>query len=224
MRILVVEDDVRIAGPLVDDLRRQRHIVDSAVDASRGLSLAQSGVYDVILLDIMLPEFDGVSLCRRLREEQLQSSILMITARDAVPDKLAAFDAGADDYIVKPFDLAELSARIYAVGRRTTNSHDPIIKRGPLALDTKLAEVRYQDRPIAFTPTEYAIVETLMRNPRQVFTIAMLQEKISSWRDARAAESIKSHVKNIRKKLRDAGCSSDPIATVYGMGYRLSDS
>ena len=223
MRILVLEDDARITAPLVDDLRRQRHMVDAEFDGHRGLSLAESGVYDVILLDIMLPGMDGLSVCKRVREVDDKSLILMITARDAVADKLAAFDAGADDYVVKPFDLAELSARIRAVGRRGREFRSAALKRGDLILDPQRARVTYAQRPVALTPTEYSILETLMRNPLQVFTASMLQEKASSVRETRAVESIKSHVKNLRKKLREVGCVSDPIVTVYGMGYRLAD-
>ena len=119
MRILIVEDDPRLFGPMADDLRRQRHTVDIASDGKTGFDYATSGVHDLILLDVMLPGESGLNVCRRLRESGDQSMILMVTALDAIEDKVAALDAGADDYIVKPFDLDELSARIRAVARRS---------------------------------------------------------------------------------------------------------
>lgn len=221
MRILIVEDDRRIAEPVAEDLQRAQHVVDLAEDGQVGLDYAMSGTYDLMLLDIMLPGLDGLSLCRKLRALGEQAMILMVTARDAIEDKVSALDAGADDYIVKPFDLAELSARVRAVGRRT---HDPkpVLQRGLLALDPRAARVTYDGRAIALTKTEYAILETLMRNAQQIFTRAMLQEKVTTFNNESGPESIKTHVANLRRKLRAAGCK-DPVQTVYGSGYRLAE-
>lgn len=222
MRILIVEDDLRIAAPVADDLRRQRHVVDLATDGRRGLEFAQTGIYDLILLDIMLPGTDGLTLCRGLRTAGEQAMILMITARDGVADKVAALDAGADDYVVKPFDLAELSARVRAVGRRSRDARPPLLRHGDLVLDPGGARVTYQDRLVPLTATEYAILETLMRHNQQIFTRAMLQDKVTTL-EGGTSESIKMHIGNLRKKLRNAGCDRDPITTIYGTGYRLSD-
>jgi len=222
MRILLVEDDSRMSRPIADDLRRQGHLIDVAPDGSRGLERAQEGVYDLILLDIMIPGMDGLALCHRLRSEGEQAMIVMITARDAVSDKVAALDAGADDYLVKPLDLAELGARVRAVGRRTREARPMHLRHGKLVLDPGPARVTYDDRPVPLTATEYAILETLMRHGRQIFTRAMLQDKVLRYGEG-TSESIKTHIVNLRRKLRAAGCVRDLIDTVYGSGYRLGD-
>jgi DNA-binding response OmpR family regulator len=222
VRILIVEDDRRIAEPVADDLRRQHHAVDVAGDGMIGLDYAIVGSYDLILLDIMLPGLDGLSLCRRLRDLGEQAMIVMATARDSIEDKVAALDAGADDYVVKPFDLAELSARVRAVGRRTRNPK-PILHHGLLELDPGSARVTYDGQAVPLTKTEFAILETLMRNSRQIFTRAMLQAKVTTFDNDNGSESIKTHVANLRQKLRAAGCADPPVQTLYGTGYRLAD-
>jgi two-component system response regulator QseB len=222
MRILLVEDDPRLAGPVADDLRRQKHVVDVTHDGTSGRQYATSGLYDLILLDVMLPGEDGLTVCRKLRASGDQSMILMITALDAIEDKIDALDAGADDYIVKPFDLAELSARVRAVTRRSREMRPPILRYGDLILDQRAAVVAFKDQPIPLTRSEYLILETLMRNSRQLFTRQVLHEKVSKIDRNAAPESIKTHVGNLRRKLRDAGCEKDPIETVYGSGYRFT--
>jgi two-component system response regulator QseB len=222
MRILIVEDDSRISQPVADDLRRQSHVVDVAPDGSQGLDLALEGVYDLLLLDIMIPGIDGLALCRKLRDEGEQAMIVMITARDAVSDKVAALDAGADDYLVKPLDLAELAARVRAVGRRSREARPVYLRHGRIVLDPGPARVTYDEEPVPLTVTEYAILETLMRHSRQIFTRSMLQDKVQRYGDG-TSESIKTHIVNLRRKLRAAGCERDPIDTVYGSGYRLGD-
>ncbi|MGA8098559.1 MAG: response regulator transcription factor [Candidatus Cybelea sp.] len=223
MRILIVEDDPRIHTSLAEDLRRQHYAVDVVNDGLTGLDFARTGVHDVILLDVLLPGLDGLQLCRRLRDENLKAPILMITARGEVSDKVAALDAGADDYVVKPFDLTELSARIRAAWRRQNGEHQPTLARGPLRLDPNRLVVTYLDAAVPLTGTEYAILETLMRNPLQVFSRAMLQDKVASFDGDAPRDSIKTHITNLRRKLRDAGGVADPIENVYGIGYRLAD-
>jgi two-component system, OmpR family, response regulator QseB len=222
MRILIVEDDPRIHRSLSEDLRRQHHAVDVAEDGLTGLDFASAEVHDVILLDILLPGLDGLEVCRRLREEKSRALILMITARDNVSDKVGALDTGADDYLVKPFDLAELSARIRALSRRQYESREPILEHGNLRLDPSRGLVTCNGIPIPLTGSEYAILEMLMRSPRQVFSRGMLLDKITTFADALEHDSIKTHITNIRRKLRVAGIP-DPIKNVYGMGYRLAD-
>jgi two-component system, OmpR family, response regulator QseB len=185
MRILIVEDDPRLFGPMADDLRRQRHTVDVASDGETGFEYASSGLHDLILLDVMLPGESGLSVCRRLRESGDQSMILMVTALDAIEDKVAALDAGADDYIVKPFDLVELSARIRAVARRSRELRPMTVEHNGLVIDLRASAVIVHDRPVELTRSEYVILETLMRHQRQLFTRNMLHEKITSclrWR------------------------------------------
>jgi two-component system, OmpR family, response regulator QseB len=223
MRILIVEDDSRIHQALAEDLRRQHHAVDVAEDGLTGLDYARAQVHDVVLLDILLPGLDGLELCRRLRSEKSQALILMITARDEVGDKVAALDAGADDYLVKPFDLAELSARIRAVSRRCGVVQATVLQHGALRLDPSRRVVTYGDVPIPLTGTEYTIFETLMRNPSQVFSRGMLRDKVTTFNDESTSDSIKTHITNLRRKFRVAGGKRDPIENVYGMGYRLAD-
>src|ERR1700693_3874907 len=206
MRVLIVEDDARIARPVADDLRRQHHVVDVAGDGLRGLEFARSGVYDVILLDIMLPGDDGVEIARRLRAEEVASR-----------------DAGADDNLVKPFALEELSARIRALSRRGFASRKPVLEHGRLRLDTTAKRAFFGDVPLSLTPTEYALVELLLRNPRQVFSKTRLLEKVASFHASSAEDSVKAHITNLRRKLRKAGANADVIATAYGYGYQLAD-
>lgn len=224
MRILIVEDDVRIADPVADDLRRQRHVVDVANDGQTGLEYALGGAYDAVLLDVMLPGIDGLSICRRLRAERSDAMILMLTARDTTGDKVTGLDAGADDYLVKPFELAELSARLRALRRRQNPVRENVLRSGQLSLDPTDMRVRVDGRPVALTPTEFALVETLMREPLRVFSRAMLLEKIASIERAPADESIKTHIANLRRKLEKGGLTYEPIETLYGNGYRLAEA
>jgi two-component system, OmpR family, response regulator QseB len=222
MRILIVEDDSRIHGSLAADLRRQHHAVDVVEDGLTGLDFARTKVHDVILLDILLPGMDGLELCRRLRAEKSTAFILMITSRHEVRDKIGALDAGADDYIVKPFDLSELSARIRAVSRRG-QARQPVLERGALTLDPSARRVTFGGNPVALTATEYAILETFMQHPLQVFSRAMLLEKVRTFGSVDERDSIKTHLTNLRRKLRLAGVAEDPVENVYGIGYRLAN-
>lgn len=223
MRILIVEDDPRIHQSLAEDLRRQHHAVDVVEDGLTGLDFAQTNVHDVILLDVLLPGLDGLELCRRVRSERSPALILMITARDGVGDKVSALDAGADDYLVKPFDLAELSARIRAVSRRQGAMREPVLEHGRLRVDPSCRLVTYAGIPVPLTSSEYTILETLMRSPLQVFSRTMLRDKITTFNDDCEHDSIRTHITNLRRKFRVAGGIRDPIENVYGMGYRLAD-
>jgi two-component system response regulator QseB len=224
VRILIVEDDPGIHQSLAEDLRRQRHAVDVVEDGVTGWDFARTNVHDVILLDVLLPGMDGLELCRRVRSERSKALILMITARDGVGEKVGALDAGADDYIVKPFDLAELSARIRAVSRRQGTMREPVLEHGRLQLDPSSRLVTYDGNPIPLTSSEYMILETLMRSPLQVFSRTMLRDKITTFSDDAEHDSIKTHITNLRRKFRVAGGIQDPIENVYGMGYRLADA
>lgn len=223
MRILIVEDDARIHKSLAEDLRRQHHAVDVVEDGLSGLDFARTDVYDVVLLDILLPGLDGLQLCRQLRTAKSRAFILMITSRDDVRDKVRALDAGADDYVVKPFDLAELSARIRAVSRRQGQMRQPVLQRGRLRLDPSRRLVTYDGNPVPLTGTEYTILETLMYSPLQVFSRRLLHEKVTTFNDDAERDSIKTHITNLRRKLRNVGALQDPIENVYGMGYRLAE-
>lgn len=223
MRILVVEDDQRIARSVAAHLGRERHVVDVVNDGASGLEFASSDAYEVLLVDVLLPKMDGLTLCSRLRAEGVTTPVLMLTARDAVQDKVDALDAGADDYLTKPFDLAELGARVRALGRRGAITRTPVLSYGPIEIDQAAMQVRVEGRPLTCTPTELAILETLLRSPRRVFSSDMLLERVSPLGRDTANTSIKTHVANLRRKIRAAGCKKSMIETLYGSGYRLAD-
>jgi DNA-binding response OmpR family regulator len=221
MRILLVEDDKRIAQALVETFKDRQYIVDLATDGEMGWHLVQTLNYDLILLDVMLPKLDGISLCKRLRQAGYMIPVLMVTARDTSSDKVIGLDAGADDYVVKPFDLAELAARMRALLRRSSSIMPPILEWGLLRLDPSTCEVTYADKPLNLTPKEFGLLELFLRNGRLVLSRSTILEKLWSLEDPPGEEAVKVHIKELRKKLRKVGASADLIETVYGLGYRL---
>lgn len=221
MRILLVEDDDRIAKPLAEDLRHQNHVVDIASDGLAGWDYAQAVFYDLILLDLMLPKLDGISLCKRLRSEGSKSLILMLTARDTTADKVIGLDAGADDYLVKPFELEELAARIRALSRRTPEVQAALLTYGRLQLDPGRRIVTYDSQALDLTPKEYMILELFLRNPTQVMTRTMILDKLWELDQVSSEQTVKTHLTNLRRKLKEAGETQELIETVYGIGYRL---
>lgn len=221
MRILFVEDDDRIAQPLAEDLRHQYHVVDIAEDGIKGWECAQSMSYDLILLDWMLPRLDGLTLCKRLRSAGCTAPILMLTARDTTTDKVIGLDAGADDYLIKPFDPEELAARVRALSRRSIETRQPILSCGDLQLDPSTCQVTYQGHVLSLTPKEYMILELFLKNPTMVFSRATLLDKLWEFGKLPAEETVKTHITSLRRKLKEAGGPEDLIETVYGLGYRL---
>jgi DNA-binding response OmpR family regulator len=221
MRILLVEDDERIARPILEDLRYQNHSIDYARDGIEAWDYTQAVAYDLILLDWMLPRLDGISLCRQLRSNCYQAYILMITARDTTSDTVIGLDAGADDYLMKPFDLEELSARIRALARRSIDFKPTVLMCGELQLDPGRQIVTYAGQVVSLTPREFMILECLMRNPEQLFTRTMLLSKLWELDQLSGEHTVKTHITNLRRKLREAGSSEDLVETVYGVGYRL---
>ena len=221
MRILIVEDDERIAKPLAKDLRYQHHTVDIARDGIEGWEYSQASQYDLILLDLMLPKLDGIALCKRLRDATYPSLILMLTAKDTTEDKVIGLDAGADDYLVKPFKLEELAARIRALSRRYSDIKPLILRHGDLQLDPISQRVTYAGNSLILTPKEYMILECFLRNPTQVLTRSAILDKLWNLEDISGEETIRTHLTNLRKKLKEAGSPNNFIETVYGMGYRL---
>lgn len=221
MRILLVEDDGRIARPLAEDLRHQHYVVEIASDGIEGWEYAQAAEYNLILLDLMLPRLDGISLCQRLRAAKYSGFVLMVTARDTTTDKIIGLDAGADDYLVKPFELEELAARMRALLRRPPEIYQPVLKQGELALDPAYHTVTYAGNTLDLTPKEYLILEYLLQNPSQVFTRTMLLDRLWQLDCASGENTVKTHITNLRQKLKAAGCKDNLIETVYGVGYRL---
>ena len=223
MRILIVEDDDRIAKPLAEDLRHQHHVVEIATDGLEGWEYAQAIAYDLILLDLMLPKLDGISLCKRLRQSHHDALILMLTAKDTTNDKIIGLDAGADDYLVKPFDIEELAARIRALCRRSGETKPPVLRYDKLQLDPASNEVTYDSQLLTLTPKEYMILELFMRHIDRIFSCSEILDKL--WEMDKALNisdrTVRTHITNLRYKLKNVGMSADCIKTVYGLGYRL---
>jgi DNA-binding response OmpR family regulator len=224
MKLLLIEDDERVTEALVEYLSDQNYVVDVAHDGEEGLELAEAYVHDLIILDVMLPKLDGVSVCQRLRQQGCGTPILMLTARDTNTDKIAGLDAGADDYVVKPFDLQVLSARVRALLRRGVQSLPPILTWGKLQLDSNTCEVTYEQQLLSLTPKEYRLLELFMRNNRRVFSRSTILELLWSWEELPTEATVKTHLKSLRSKLKTAGAPSDFIETVHGLGYRLKEN
>lgn len=222
MRILLIDDDETLTQAIAAVLASQQHLIDIATDGQAGWELATLVSYDLLLLDVMLPKLDGISLCRQLRQRQNQVPILMMTARDTSTDKVMGLDAGADDYLVKPFDLDELAARVRALLRRGGHTAQPAIAWAGLCLDPKSGSVTYCDRPLQLSPKEYALLELLLRNPQRLFSRSAILDHLWSFDEPPGEDTVKAHVKGLRHKLKAAGASADLIETVYGRGYRLN--
>ncbi len=224
MKILIVEDDQRIALPLKEELQHQKYVVDVAFDGLQGLEMAMVGQYDIILLDLMLPKLNGFAVCKQLRDKGNSCAILMLTARSDKQDKIGGLDCGADDYMTKPFDLDELSARVRALSRRSIAQRTALISCGPLQIDTVSCTVTHHERVIDVTPTEYRLLVHFAHNPTATFKGEELLQKLWSQESGGGKETIKTHIKTLRKKIAVAGVKEEVIETVYGFGYRLKNN
>lgn len=224
MKILIVEDDQRIAVPLREELQHQNYVVDVAFDGLQGLEMAMEGHYDIVLLDLMLPKLNGFAVCKQLRDKGNSCAILMLTARSDKKDKVVGLDCGADDYLTKPFDLDELSARVRALSRRSIAQRSSMIPCGPLQIDTVSCAVTHRENVIEVTPTEYRLLLHFAHNPIAIFNGEELLRKLWSQESGGGKETIKTHIKTLRKKLVAAGVKEEVIETVYGFGYRLKNN
>ncbi len=222
MKILLVEDDDRIARPIIEELTHQKCAVDHVDDGQKAWSFLTTVPYDLVVLDLMLPGVDGLTLCRRLRERGLPIYIIIITARDRTSDKVVGLDSGADDYLVKPFDLEELSARVRALSRRTREIQSDLLIHGPIRLDGNRKQITCHDFPLLLTPKEFMIMECFLRQPTQVFTRLMLIEQLWETDDLASEATVRTHITNIRGKLRKAGFHGEIFEALYGIGYRLA--
>jgi len=221
MRILLVEDNARLAEALLEALTDQLYVVDVVKDGEFAWDQVKAIAYDLILLDVMLPKLDGISLCQRLRHHGYSLPILMLTARDTSTDKVNGLDAGADDYVVKPFDLQELLARIRALLRRGSSTSPPILAWGKLLLNPSTYEVTYLDVPLQLTPKEFSLLELLLRNGRRVLSRAVIIDSLWKSESSPEEDTVKAHIKSLRQKLRTVAAPEDFIETVHGLGYRL---
>lgn len=221
MRILIVEDDGQIADMLAEALTNRQYQVDVAQDGEAAWNWVRSLEYDLILLDVTLPKLDGLRFCQKLRHYHYTAPVLMLTARDTIADKIVGLDAGADDYMVKPFDLEELMARIRALLRRGNVTTGATLGWGDLRLNPSTYEVTYGDQLITVTPKEFALLELLVTNGRRVLSRPGIIERVWALDDPPTEEAVKFHIKTLRQKLRTAGAPDDLIETVHGLGYRL---
>ncbi len=221
MRLLIVEDEKNLANLIRRSLTEEGYAVDVAFNGTEGEMLATEVPYDLIILDIMLPDKDGFEICKNLRQKEINSRILMLTAKTGTVDKVKGLDLGADDYIGKPFDFAELSARIRALLRREVNKSSPIVEIGDLSLNVVTREIKRGNDTINLTNKEFCILEYFMNNPNAVITRRMLEDHC--WNLTLDSESnlIEAYIQRLRKKIDRPGEVS-VIETVRGAGYRFS--
>ena len=220
MRVLVVEDEPKMAGLVKRGLEEEGIAVDVAGRGEDAVWMAGSTEYDVLVLDVMLPGLDGFEVCRRLRADEVWTPVLMLTARDAVEDRVAGLDGGADDYLVKPFSFDELLARLRALARRGSAERPAVLEAGDLRLDPATRRASRGDEEIALSQKEYALLETLMRRPGVALSRLQLLEH--AWDDTYENRSnvIDVYIRYLREKI-DRPFGTDTIETVRGVGYRL---
>ena len=217
MRLLLVEDDAMIGAAAREGLRQEGHVVDWVRDGAQAEAAAANGVYDLVLLDLGLPRRDGLAVLRTLRLRRNDVPVLVITARDAVSDRVAGLDAGADDYLVKPFDLDELAARVRAVLRRRAGRSTAALRVGELEIDTAARQVRWKGHEVALSAREYALLEALADRPGAFLSRAQLEERLYGWDQEIGSNAVEVHIHALRRKL-------DPalIRNVRGLGYALA--
>jgi DNA-binding response OmpR family regulator/HPt (histidine-containing phosphotransfer) domain-containing protein len=221
VRILVVEDDALIAETLRSTLDRHNYAIEIVNDGRVALNFIEAFSYDLVLLDVILPNLDGISLCQYLRSHGYLMPILLLTSQDSKHDRAIGLDAGADDYVTKPFDPEELSARIRALLRRGTDKTQPILTWEDLTLDPRNCEVTYQHQLLSLTPKEYALLELFLRDNRRLFSCGAILEHLWTYEDAPSEEAVRTHIKGLRHKLKSVGAPHNLVETVYGIGYRL---
>lgn len=221
MKILLVEDDELVAEVLSKALTTQHYLVDLATDGQAGVELAEAFEYDLILLDLLLPKLDGISFCKQRRQAGDRTPILLLTAQNTSTNKVAGLDAGADDYMVKPFDLHELLARIRALLRRGSSVTMPVLEWGNLRFNPSSCEVTYAGQLLSLTPKEYSLLELFLRNTQRIFSQSALLDHLWSFEESPLENTVRAHIKSLRQKLKKAGAAADLIETVYGLGYRL---
>jgi two-component system response regulator QseB len=219
MRLLLVEDDSMIGAAAQEGLRREGHTVDWVRTGREAEAAVAGGDHDLVLLDLGLPGRDGLSILKAWRARGVGVPVVIVTARDAVTDRIAGLDAGADDYLVKPFDLDELSARVRAVLRRRSGRSDAVIKIRGLEIDTTTKRVRWKGEDVALSAREYALLEALADRPGAYLTRAQLEERLYGWDEEIASNAVEVHIHALRRKL-------DPelIRNVRGLGYTLAEA
>lgn len=221
MRILLVEDNRRLSLSLKTSLIEEGYAVDTAYDGAEGLDLAGYTPYDVVILDVMLPEMNGLEVCRNLRRQGLKTPILLLTARDAVEDRVKGLDSGADDYLVKPFAMSELLARLRALLRREGSSKSGFIQVGDLQIDPATHFVERNGQDIKLTAREYTLLEYFMRHPNQLISREMVENHLWNYDFESNSNVVDVYVRRLRRKIDDPFKDPKMLETVRGAGYRL---
>jgi heavy metal response regulator len=222
MKILIVEDEKKVASFIKKGLEEEFYSVDTAYDGKEGLKLALLGEYDLVILDIMLPYKDGLTLMKELREEKIPTPILLLTARDSIDSKVTGLDSGADDYLTKPFDFEELLARVRALLRRQSSVKSIQLKAGDLVLDTQTHKVNRAGREISLTAKEYSILEYLLRNKNRVVSRTLLSEHVYEYNFDPDTNVIDVYINKLRNKI-DKGFDKQILFTVRGVGYTIKE-
>lgn len=218
MRVLLIEDDASLGRAVRDQILADGHVVDWAMRLDAADDFLAAAQYDLILLDLMLPDGRGVPFLRALRTRGLDTPVIIASALDQISDRIDGLNAGADDYLIKPFDLTELSARIAAVGRRYAGNPNPLLTLGPWQIDLPARRIERDGRAVALTAREWVLLETFLSAPSQVWSRAQLEERLYSFDAEVESNTLEVHVSRLRKKL-----GRDAIETVRGIGYRLGD-
>jgi DNA-binding response OmpR family regulator len=223
MRVLLVEDERHISTYIKRGLEEEGYAVDAVYTGRDALDWAEATTYDLIILDILLPELDGISACHELRQRGNRTPVLMLTALDTVDDRVTGLDSGADDYLVKPFAIKELLARLRALTRRSPEQPKlPILQVADLILDTRARQVRRSGKRIELAAKEYAILECLMREPGRVLTRTMIAEHVWNYDNFNQSNVVDVYVRNLRRRI-DEPFEKKLIHTLRGMGYSISD-
>ena len=224
MRILVIEDEHKIANAIKKGLHRESYAVDIVHDGSGGYDLASSEQFDVIILDIMLPGMDGIEICKKLREQQIHTPILMLTSKSQIQDKVIGFNSGADDYLTKPFAFAELLVRVKALTRRPQSSIGNVLFVGDLIIDTNNYEVKRADQKIRLSNKEYSLLEYLVRHKNKVITKEQIINHVWSYDADVLPNSVEVYIKHLRTKIDEPFPDKHLIHTVKGFsGYKISE-
>jgi two-component system response regulator QseB len=218
VRILLVEDDDLLGEAVRDGLRQEGYVVDWVQDGGSALAALSTSTFSALVLDLGLPGTDGLSVLRWLRRHGRTIPVVIVTARDRVADRIAGLDAGADDYLIKPFDIEELGARLRAITRRAEGSTDSQLTAGVVAIDLRQRVVTYQGTPAGLTAREYAVVELLMRRAGCLVTRAEIEEELYGFEDNIASNAIEVHIHNLRRKL-----GQNFITNLKGRGYRVDN-
>lgn len=224
MRILVVEDEHRIGTSIKKGLELEKYAVDLAFDGRDGFDLASTEEYDCIVLDLMLPGMNGIDICKKLREQNIHTPILILTAKSQIEDKINGLDSGADDYLTKPFSFEELLARVRALIRRPSGGHNPVLKVGDLEMDTISFTVKRGDNPIILSSKEYSLLEYLMRQTGKIISKEQITSHVWNYDDDILPNTVEVYIRKLRQKIEAPFKDrSILLKTIRGFGYKLEN-